>query len=305
MENIIEKIAFLKKERNALILAHYYQIPEVQQIADFVGDSFELCKIAKRAQEEVIVLCGVYFMAESVKILSPEKTVLIPNINAGCPMADMIKPEDVRNLRHQYKEAAVVTYINSSAAVKAESDICCTSSNAVEIVNSLPNEEIIFVPDKNLGSYVSRFTNKKFIYFDGYCHVHNNITLQDLERERKLHPNAPVLVHPECRAEVVDHADFVGSTSRILDYATRSEQKEFIIGTEKGILYSLKQNNPDKEFYPLSANLICPNMKKTSLASVLSCLEDEANHVECSEKIIEAAALSLNKMLAVMSQKER
>ena len=305
MENIIEKIAFLKKEKNALILAHYYQIPEVQQIADFVGDSFELCKIAKRAKEEVIVLCGVYFMAESVKILAPEKTVLIPNINAGCPMADMIKPEDVRNLRNQYKEAAVVTYINSSAAVKAESDICCTSSNAVEIVNSLPNEEIIFVPDKNLGSYVSRFTNKKFIFFDGYCHVHNNITLQDLERERKLHPNAPILVHPECIAEVVDHADFVGSTSRILNYATRSEQKEFIIGTEKGIFYSLKQNNPDKEFYSLSANLICPNMKKTSLASVLSCLEDETNHVECSEKIIAAAALSLNKMLAVMSQKER
>lgn len=305
MENIIEKIAFLKKEKNALILAHFYQLPEIQQIADFVGDSFELCKIAKRAKEEVIVLCGVYFMAESVKILSPEKTVLIPNINAGCPMADMIKPKDVRNLRDQYKEAAVVTYINSSAAVKAESDICCTSSNAVEIVNSLPNEEIIFVPDKNLGSYVSRFTNKKFIYFDGYCHVHNNITLEDLKREKKLHPNAPILVHPECTAEVVDHADFVGSTSKMLNYATRSEQKEFIIGTEKGIFYSLKQNNPDKEFYSLSANLICPNMKKTSLASVLSCLENEANQIEISEKIIEAAALSLNHMLAVMSQKER
>ncbi|MDP2892419.1 MAG: quinolinate synthase NadA [Bacillota bacterium] len=297
---LIDKINDLKKRRNAVILAHFYQLPEIQDIADFVGDSLELSRKAKDTTADVIVFCGVYFMAENAKILSPDKTVLLPHLYAGCPMADMITPEDVASLRAQHPAAAVVCYVNSSAAVKAASDICCTSSNAVKVVSSLPEKEIIFIPDKNLGHYVSRFVkDKRFILFDGWCHVHNDITVEDVEKARRDHPHALLLVHPECIPEVVDRADFTGSTSQIIDYAVKSDSGEFVIGTESGILYRLTQLCPRKRFFKLSGLLVCPNMKKTSLQSVFNSLEKMENRIEIDEKVMKGAAESLNRMLSL------
>ncbi len=293
-----EQIMKLKQERNAVILAHLYQHGEVQDIADFVGDSFELSRKAREAQGDVIVFCGVYFMAESAKILNPQKTVLLPVLSAGCPMADMVTPEDVLQLRAQYLEAAVVCYVNSSAAVKAVSDICCTSSNAVRIVQSLPNRQIIFVPDRNLGHFVAHHTpDKEIIPFAGFCPTHERVGVADVEAARAAAPGAPVLVHPECPPAVVDAADYAGSTAQILDFVGKSNQNEFVIGTEQGILHRLQKLYPQKKFWLLSPRLFCVNMKKTGLDDVLHALETMTNAIDLDEETIRQAGQCLDRML--------
>jgi len=297
---IINRILELKKERNAVIVAHNYQRDEVQEIADMVGDSFALSKFCASTDADTVVFAGVHFMAESAKILSPEKTVLLPERNAGCPMADMITASELREFKKNYPNAAVVCYINSSAEVKAECDICCTSSNAVKVIKSLEEKEIIFVPDKNLGNYISKMVpEKEIILWEGFCPTHHKITANDIIKAREHHPDALILVHPECRPEVVDLADFVGSTKQIIDYATKSDNKKFIIGTEMGVLYSLKKNNPEKTFYMLSNAFICPNMKKTTLDSIYKSLKENQYKVELDAKIMDKASNALKRMLEV------
>jgi len=296
---MFNKIEKLKKEKNAVILAHFYQPDEVQSIADITGDSLELAKAAKNIKADVIVFCGVDFMAESAKLLNPQKTVLLPIKDAFCPMAEMVTAQDVKNMRKKYPDAAVVTYINSSTEVKAESDICCTSANAVKIVNAMPQNEIIFLPDKNLGSYVSRFTDKKVILFNGYCPIHDRVAMNSVNRARTEHTNAKLAVHPECSSDVVKAADFCGSTSQILKYVNSSKEKEFIIGTEKGVLFELKKNNPDKLFYPLADDFICANMKKTTAADVLNALKNNINEIKLNPDLAKAAALSLKRMMDI------
>ncbi len=298
--HIIERINALRQERGAVILGHLYQRPEIQDLADFVGDSLDLSRKARETSADVIVFCGVFFMAESAKILNPHKTVLLPNRRAGCPMADMVTPEDVLALRRQHPNAAVVCYVNSSAAVKAVSDICCTSSNAVKIVQSLREKEIIFIPDRNLGHYVSRFVkDKAFIFHPGYCNVHDRITVSDIQVARADHPGAMVLVHPECRPEVVDTADFTGSTAQIIDHTVKSDHDSFIIGTECGVFHRLEQLSPKKRFYSVTGKLTCPNMKMTTLNDLLHALEEMVHPVELEPEIIGKAAASLERMLAV------
>ncbi len=300
MSDIIDTIRALKEEQNAVILAHLYQVPEIQDIADFVGDSLELSRKARDAKADVIVFCGVWFMAETAKILSPNRTVLLPERAAGCPMADMVTANDVLALKERHPGAAVVCYVNSSAQVKAHSDICCTSSNAVHVVKSLPEDEIIFVPDQNLGRYVARFfPNKRFYFHPGYCPTHNNITAQDVQRAREQWPNAPVLVHPECLPEVIDAADFVGSTAQIIERAIHGDEDTLIIGTESGVLHRLGQWGPGKQYVSLKSRIICPNMKKTSLLSVQSSLETMQYEMILSEEVIRKAAGCLERMLAV------
>ncbi|MDD3036133.1 MAG: quinolinate synthase NadA [Candidatus Saccharimonadaceae bacterium] len=294
MYNEIQK---LKKEKDAIILAHFYQSAQVKEAADYVGDSFELAKKAKSSSSGTIVFCGVKFMAESAKLLNPQKTVLLAESTAGCPMADMLKAEDIIRLRAKYPKAAVVLYINSSVEAKAQSDVCCTSSNAAKIIKKLPNKQIIFLPDKNLGSYIARFTDKEIILFDGYCHVHDKITIDDLIKAKQAYPKALVAVHPECRAEIVDAADFCGSTSQIISYAALSNAKEFIIGTEQGVIDVLEKNHSDKKFYPLSDNFICPNMKKTLLEDVRNCLKYNLNSIEIEPSVFDNAAKSLELMM--------
>lgn len=299
-KELIQKILELKNKHNAVIIAHLYQWPEVQDISDFVGDSLELSRKAKDTDADVIVFCGVWFMAETAKILSPDKTVIIPDKNAGCPMADMITAQDVIELRKKHPGAAVVCYVNSSAEVKAECDICCTSSNAVKVVSSLKEKEIIFVPDRNLGHYVSRFLpDKKFILFDGFCPTHNKILPMDVKKIREIRPDTPILVHPECIPEVVDLADFAGSTAQIIDYAIKSEKEEFIIGTEVGVLHRLQQLCPDKKFYSLHAAMVCPNMKKINLTSIYNSLLNMQYKIELGDEIIRKASVSLDRMLLV------
>ena len=298
IEALKNEIYKLKEEKNALIVAHNYQIDEVQEIADFVGDSFYLSKVCAERPEEVIVFCGVHFMAESAKILSPHKKVLLPEIDAGCPLADMVTAEDVENLKKKYPDYSIVCYINSPASVKAKSDVICTSSNAVKIVREFPNDKIIFLPDKNLGSFVRKqVPEKDIILWEGFCITHYKIKKEDVEKAKSLHPNALVLVHPECRPEVVELADFVGSTKQIIDFATASKEKEFIIGTEMGVLYSLKKLNPDKKFYILHPGMICPNMKKNTLQSVRDALLYERYQIEVEEEIMQGAKRALAKML--------
>ena len=295
-----EKIKSLKKEKNAVILSHFYQTMEVQQIADYVGDSFELSKISKASVENTIVFCGVKFMAESAKLLSPHKKILLPEYNAGCPMADMVNPEMIKDLKRQYPNAAVVCYVNSSAKTKAECDICCTSSNAIKIVKSLAQDEIIFVPDKNLGSYVSQFaTDKKFIYIDGYCPIHAAVTADDIKAKKAEYPDAKCAIHPECEAEVLKFADFIGSTSEILKYCIESKDTEFIIGTEYAIVERLRFYYPEKKYYALTPNFMCPNMKKTTLESIYNSLLNEETVIELPPEIISKANIPLEKMLAV------
>ena len=296
----IERIKELKKQRNAVILAHYYQVPEIQDIADFVGDSFDLSRRASMVENDVIVFCGVHFMAESAKILNPNKTVLLPARDAGCPMADMVNKDDVLALRRQYPDAAVVCYVNSSAEVKAVSDICCTSSNAVKVVKSLPNKRIIFVPDENLGNFVAKqVPEKELILYNGYCVTHKRVTVQDLEATKNAMPNTLVLVHPECTPEVVEKADFAGSTAQIIDYVKKSDANSFIIGTEQGILHKLQKDNPNKRFYILSPKLICPNMKKTTLKELLTSLEDMVFEIKLDSNLISQAHKSLERMLQI------
>lgn len=297
---LVKKIEELKRNRKAVILAHFYQCPEVQDIADFVGDSLELSRKAKEAEGDVIVFCGVWFMAETAKVLCPQKTVLLPEPNAGCPMADMVTPDDIQRLRAEHPDAAVVCYVNSSAGIKACSDICCTSSNAVAVVKSLKESEIIFVPDQNLGHYIStQIPDKLFILHSGFCPTHHRILPYDVLAARAAHPNAPVLVHPECPPGVVSQADFVGSTAQILDYAAKSGQTEFVIGTEGGILYRLEKQSPEKQFYLLSGSMVCLNMKKTSLESVYHSLKDMRYPMELDKETISKAAVCLDRMFSV------
>jgi quinolinate synthase len=297
---LTKKILALKQERNAVIVAHNYQIDDVQALADMIGDSFALSKYCASIPQDVIVFCGVHFMAESAKILSPQKTVLLPEIHAGCPMADMVTAEDLRALKRDHPNAAVVCYINTSAAVKAECDICCTSSNAVKVIQSLAEAEIIFVPDKNLGNYIAKkVPEKRMIIWDGFCVTHHRVTLEEVQKAKEAHPDAVLLVHPECRPEVVELADFVGSTRQIIDFAAASKEKKFIIGTEMGVLYSLKRNNPEKTFYLLSQGLICPNMKKTRLESVYTALTEMRYAIEIEEEIMIKAKTTLERMLKV------
>jgi len=297
MSSIKEKITELKKKRDALILVHNYQLPEVQDIADFLGDSLDLSRKAATTKSKVIVFCGVHFMAETASILCPEKTVLLPELEAGCPMADMIDAATVRELKKRHPGAAVVCYVNTSAEVKAESDICCTSSNAVKVVGSLKTSEIIFIPDENLGDYVSKQTGKKLILTEGYCAIHCRILSSDVNKARKDHPGAEVLVHPECTPDVVALADKVLSTNGMIVYARESDSKEIIIGTEQGIIYRLKKENPGKEFYAATEKALCENMKKTTLEKVLWALEDMKNVVRVDKTLAEKAKKALDRML--------
>jgi len=299
MTELQERIIALKEQKKALILAHYYQTMDIQAVADHVCDSFEMARRAQEAKEDLLVICGVRFMAESAKILNPKKTVLLPSPDAGCPMADMIVPEDVIKLRKQHPEAAVVCYVNTSAAVKAVCDVCCTSSSAEKIVRSLPEKKIIFVPDRNLGAYISsKVPEKDIILFDGCCPAHDRIGETDVFAAKEAHPRARLLVHPECREEVLRHADYVGSTAGIIKTALESDAAEFIIGTELGVVEHLAELAPDKRYYPLVGNFLCPDMKKTTLSDVLHTLETGEFEITLDTEEIEAAKRSLERMVS-------
>jgi quinolinate synthase len=296
--SLINRIVKLKAEKNAVILAHNYQIDEVQDIADFVGDSLQLSIEAAKVKCSIIVFCGVYFMAETAKIISPQKKVLMPDINAGCPMADMIDEDNLLKIKKEHPGAVVVCYVNSSAAVKALSDICCTSSNAIRVVNSIPAEkEIIFIPDKYLGSYVRSRTGREMILWNGYCPTHVLINVKAIITLKKEHLDAVVLVHPECTPDVIETADEVLSTGQMLSFVKKSDKKEFIIGTEVGIIHRMKKENPDKIFYPAQSRSICPNMKLTNLEKILWSLEEEIHEIILPEKIIKGAKTAIEKML--------
>lgn len=298
INSIVSEIKRLKKEKNAVILAHNYQIPEIQDVADIVGDSLKLSQEAAETDADIIVFCGVHFMAESAKILSPEKTVLLPAIDAGCPMADMITGESLRAYKKENPNATVVCYVNSSAEVKAECDVCCTSSNALKIVKSLDAEQILFAPDKNLGSYINdQLEDKKMELWNGFCITHERVREEEIMMIKNKKEGVQVVVHPECNPLVVKHADFVGSTSQILAHIRNSDDKEFIIGTEMGILHTLRKENLYKKFTLLSPALICYNMKKTSLEDVLHVLKTGENEITVEESIRQKAFTSLNRML--------
>ena len=291
-----EKILKLKKEKNAIILAHLYQIPEIQEIADYVGDSYYLSQVARDAKEDLIIFCGVKFMAESAKVLSPEKTVILPAPNAGCPMADMAEVEDVEEMIEKYPDAFKVCYINSSYEVKALCDASVTSSSALKIIKNIPNKQILFLPDQNLGGYISEFfPEKEFILWRGFCPTHHRITAEDIIKAKEEHPHVKVLSHPECSKEVRDLSDYIGSTSGIINYATECEDKEFIIATEEGVLHQLKKKNPDKKFY-FPEVMVCPNMKKTSLQDVYDALDGKKEEVILDEEIRKKALTSLENM---------
>ncbi|HIT72611.1 MAG TPA: quinolinate synthase NadA [Candidatus Fimicola cottocaccae] len=298
MDNIINEIKKLKKEKNAVILAHYYVCDEVQEIADFVGDSYYLSKKATEVSESMIVFAGVKFMGESAKILNPEKTVVMVDAKADCPMAHMVTPEKIEEVRSKYDDLAVCCYINSTAEIKAHSDVCVTSSNALKIVKSLPNKNIFFIPDGNLGRYIAeKVTDKNFIFNDGYCPVHVKITREDIINKKKEYPNAKVLIHPECTPDAVELADYAGSTAGIIDYATKSHCDEFIIATEKGVLYELRNKNPEKKFYTVNDSQICPDMKYVTLEKIKNVIKNTENVVELSEKMSEGAKKALDEML--------
>ncbi len=282
---IIEEIEKLKKEKDAVILAHYYVADWVQEIADYVGDSYYLAKVATELKESTIVFAGVSFMGESAKILNPEKTVLMPDMNADCPMAHMAAVERIEQVRKEYDDLAVVCYINSTAELKTHSDVCVTSSNAMKIVKSLPNKNIFFIPDENLGRYIaSKVPEKNFIFNDGFCHVHKGITAEQLKTVKEEHPDAEVLAHPECTTATLELADYIGSTAGIIDYAGKSDSKEFIIATELGVMYQLETNNPGKKFYSAGSTQTCPNMKKVTLEKVRDCLRDNTGVAEVSDE---------------------
>lgn len=301
--SLADKINKLKQERNAVILAHNYEIPEVQDIADFVGDSLGLSIAASKTSAKVIVFCGVHFMAETAAIISPDKTVLMPDTRAGCPMADMITVDKLRNLQLQNPKAPVVCYVNTSAAIKAESDICCTSANAVQVVGSLPDKEIIFIPDKFLGMYVqSKLPDKKLTLFEGYCPTHAKILPEHIAQAKVKHPNAKVLVHPECRPETILAADAALSTEGMVKYIKGSPEKEFLIGTEIGIIHRLEKENPGKKFYPVTELAICPNMKLITLEKILWSLEEMQTPITVLKAIADRARLAIEKMVAVGRQ---
>jgi quinolinate synthase len=318
-----KEILELKGQKRAIILAHNYQRSEVQDIADFVGDSLELSRTAATIDCKMIVFCGVNFMAESASILSPDKTVLLPEIEAGCPMADMIRVDSprpvftrfpgfenppafvyppeftLRDIRRQYPGVPVVAYVNTTAEVKAESDICCTSANVVKVIESLPGDKVICIPDKNLSMWAARNTRKQVIAWDGYCNVHERVTADDVRKARSAHPGALVLAHPECRPEVLDLADHVTSTSGMLRFARSSTAMEFIVGTETGLMHRLRQENPDKAFFALRKDMVCPNMKRTTLKSIIRAFRENTYEIRVPEHIRIPAKKALDRMLAV------
>lgn len=295
MKNRIEQ---LKKQKNAVILAHYYAPPEVQEIADYVGDSFYLAKIAKQNQADIIVFCCVYFMGESAKILNPDKKVLMPDITADCAMAHMVADGYIEQMRNKYDDLAVVCYINSTAALKCKSDICVTSSNAVKIVKSLPNKNIFFIPDKNLGNFVAQqVPEKNIILNDGCCPIHARITAKQLCSEKEKHPCAKILSHPECEADILALSDYIGSTADIISYVNKSVDNEFIICTEDGVNYKLITDNPDKRFYYPEPRPCCADMKLNTLEAVLSVLKNEDKEVIVEDSVRAGALLPLEKML--------
>ena len=318
-----EQIQKLKEQKRAIILSHNYQRDEVQDIADFVGDSLELSRIAATRDCEMIVFCGVHFMAESASILSPDKIVLLPEIDALCPMADMINVDSprpvrkrfpgfdnpppyvypaefsLRDIKKQYPGVPVVAYVNTTAEVKAESDICCTSANVVNVIESLPGDEVICIPDKNLSVWAARNTKKKVIAWDGYCNVHERVTANDVKKARSEHPDALVMAHPECRIEVLEMADHVTSTSGMLRYAQASDAKEFIVGTEIGLMHRLRTENPEKQFHALRPDMVCPNMKRTTLKSILRAFQENTYVVKVPEEIRIPAKRALDRMLEI------
>ena len=295
MDKQIEK---LKSDKNAVILAHYYAPEEAQRVADYVGDSFYLAKVAKKTDADIIVFCGVSFMGESAKILNPDKKVLMPDLTADCPMAHMVKPGIIDEMRNKFSDLAVVCYINSTAELKCQSDVCVTSSNAVKIVKSLPNKNIFFIPDRNLGRFVAeQVPEKNIIINDGCCPIHAAITSEQLKAVKEEHPDADILTHPECEPEVLEISDYTGSTADIIDYANKSDKKEFIICTEDGVNFKLKSDNPDKMFYFVSPAPCCKDMKLNTLENILSVLEKEDKVVEIDEATRLAALVPLNRML--------
>ena len=299
--NIVEKINKLKKEKNAIILTHCYQNIEIDEVSDYVGDSLYLSRAAAKTNADIIVFAGVYFMAQSAKLLSPQKRVFLPNMNSGCLMADMIDVNNLRIFKQKYPDIPVVCYINSTAEVKAECDICCTSSNALKIIKSLNVPKILFVPDTYLGKWAQlQIKNVEVITFNGFCPTHLRIRTEDIEAARKKYPEALILAHPECHSEVSKLADFVGSTKEIMDFANKSTNKQFVIATEKGVVDRLKRDNKDKEFILINENIICPNMKHNTLEDIYRVLENETNEIFIDEKIAEKARLSIDKMLKVV-----
>jgi quinolinate synthase len=296
---LVEKISALRKRRNAVILVHNYQRGEVQDIADFVGDSLELSRNAAKTTADVIVFCGVHFMAETASIICPNKVVLLPDMNASCPMANMITAERLLAKKKEHPQAVVVCYINSSAAVKAESDICCTSTNAVEVVESLDAREILFIPDQYLGHYVSARTGKKMILWPGFCPTHVRIQPERIKELRQEYPQARVVVHPECRPEVIALADEVASTSGMCRYARRDDVREMVVGTEVGLIHRLRKENPGKRFIPVSEQAICPNMKLITLEKVLWSLEEMSPEVKVPEETRLRAIAAVDRMLKI------
>jgi quinolinate synthase len=297
LQNDIRK---LLQERNAILIVHYYEREEIQAIADILGDSLALSIEAARTNAEVIVFAGVHFMAESAAIVSPEKTVLLPRLDAGCPLADMITPGQLAQARKEHPDAAVVAYVNSTAAIKAQSDICCTSANAVKIVNSLTEYgEVLMIPDGNLARYTAGLTEKKIIPWNGYCPVHHFLTPEEVLRKKALHPDAPFAAHPECRTEVLGMADFVGSTAGIIRFAAESPAQKIIVGTEEGVIVKLRKESPNKTFVPVSGNMICRTMKLTTLEDIRDVLREMKHIVRVPEEIRIPAKKSLDRMLAL------
>lgn len=298
MSDIIDKIIELKKRKNAVILAHSYQNIEIDEVADYVGDSLYLSQKANETDADIIVFAGVYFMAQTAKILSPDKKVLLPRLESGCKMADMINLDQVREFKAQHPNIPVVCYINSTAEVKSECDMCCTSSNAVKVVQSMNEKEILFLPDTYLGKWVeSKLGNIKITTYPGFCPTHLRITPEDITDARAKYPNAPVLAHPECHHEVVKLADYVGSTTGIMKHAIESNEKTFIIATEKGVVDRLKRDYPDKEFILIKNNIVCPNMKWHTLQDIYNALDKEENEITVDEDIAKKAVACINRML--------
>lgn len=298
MEQKKLRIEELKKEKNAVIMAHYYVEDEVQELADYIGDSYYLSDMATKIDADVIVLCGVAFMGESAKVLNPDKKVLLPAIDADCPMAHMATIEKIQEVRVQYEDVAVVCYVNSTAELKAASDVCVTSANALKIVKALPNKNIFFIPDQNLAHYIAdQLPEKNFIFNNGFCHVHHTVTVEQIEAAKQARPEALVLVHPECKPEVTAMADYIGSTSGIIKFATESDAKQFIVVTEMGVLYELKKRNPDKTFYTAGNMQVCPNMKKITLDKIIDVLEQESPEVIMDAALMEAAHKPMKRML--------
>ena len=300
MEHIVEKINALKKEKNAVILAHCYQPVEVDLVADYVGDSLRLSQVAAETDADIIVFAGVFFMAQTAKLLSPNKKVLLPQIHAGCRMADMVSYKQLKEFKAMHPDIPTVCYVNSTAEVKSECDMCCTSSNAVNIVKSMNEEKILFVPDTYLGKWVEKqLGNVEVITYPGFCPTHLQIRPKDIEEARKAHPNALVLAHPECHMSVSDMADYVGSTTGIMKFAKESDNKSFIIATEQGVVDRLKRDLPDKEIIPVKDNVVCPNMKMTSLEDILEVLETEKNEINVDSNIAKKAVRCIDRMLEV------